>query len=82
MTLKTGLMMLKMQLCITGVNYILNQIKSLFIVTSSQHMSRCVQYIKIENKNTILLFFFCIFDPINTALMSRRDFFKKHKNSY
>ncbi len=58
MTLKTGVMMLKIQLCITAINYIL-------------------LYIKIENSyfycNNIKQYY-CIFDQINVALLSIRNF--------
>ncbi len=69
MTLKTGVMMLKIQLCFTEINYI-------------------VEYIKIENcyfKSqyfTELLLFFCIFDQIDTALMSIRNVFKKKQKKH
>ncbi len=51
---------------ITGINYIL-------------------KYIQIQNRSlkcNISQFycFYCIFNQINAALKSRRDFFQKHKN--
>ncbi len=59
-TLKTGVMMLKIQLRITEINYIL-------------------QYIQTENFFNCNNFsqYYCIYQ-INTALVSRRDFFQKH----
>ncbi len=56
--------MLKIQLCITGINYTLKyiQIEKLF-------------YILIIFHN--ITAFFCIFNNINAALVSRRDFFQK-----
>ncbi len=52
MTLKSGLMMLKIQLCVTGINQILKQI---------QIENRTV--IKI----VIIYSLYCIFDQINAA---------------
>ncbi len=63
-TLKTGVMMLKIQLCFTGINCILKYIK---------------QETNIRNYNNISQYyiFFLYFDQINTALMSRRVSIKK-----
>ncbi len=61
-TLKTRVSMLKIQLCITGINYILKYIK----------------IVNILNRNNILQNdFFCIFDRIDTALMSIRNIIYK-----
>ncbi len=61
MTLKTGGMMLKIQLWITGINYILQYI----------HIEDgCVKFTNITNSVVF-------FDQINAALVSRRDFFQK-----
>ncbi len=72
-------MMLKIQLWITGINYILKytQIEN--------------SYFKLMFLNIILnnisqyYFYYCIFDQINAVLVSRRDFQKhdkiKHLNS-
>ncbi len=59
-TLKTGVMMLKIQRCVTVINYSLKYIK----------IGKISQY----------YIFFCIFDQINTALMSRRDSLKNIKS--
>ncbi len=61
MTLKTEVMMLKIQLYITGINYIL------------QYSNIEIIYFKLYSYFTILLFY-CIFDQIKAALMSIRDF--------
>ncbi len=63
-TLKTGVMMLKIQLCFTGINCILKYIK---------------QETNIRNRNNISQYYclFLYFDQINTALMSRRASIKK-----
>ncbi len=62
---ESGVMMLKIQLCFTGINYIL-------------------KYFKIENglnfSNISQNYSLCIFDQINAALMSIRNFFKNIKN--
>ncbi len=60
-TLKTGVMMLKIQLCITGINYISKYI-------------RIENFIKIVTSFTIFLFL-SVYDQINAALASIRDFF-------
>ncbi len=57
-TLKTGVMMLKIQFYITGINYILQYIK----IENS--------YLKLYKYFTMLLFF----NQINAAFVSRRDF--------
>ncbi len=46
-----------------------------------------LKYFKIENiflKNNISNYycFYCIFDQINAALVSRRDFLQKHKKTF
>ncbi len=63
-TLKTGVMMLKIQLRITGINCILKYIK---------------QETNIRNCNNIKKYYsiFLYFNQINTALMSRRESIKK-----
>uniref|UniRef100_A0A9J7ZZD1 Tc1-like transposase DDE domain-containing protein n=1 Tax=Cyprinus carpio carpio TaxID=630221 RepID=A0A9J7ZZD1_CYPCA len=58
-------MMRKIQLCITGINYILKYIKI------ENH------YLNYNTSPQYYSFFFYISDQINSALMSRRDFFKK-----
>ncbi len=62
----TGVMMLKIQFCITGINYILKYttIKNVFLIVIIFHNS-C---------------FYCITHQINTALVSIWDFFQKHLN--
>ncbi len=59
-TLKTGVMLLKTQRCVTKISYILNVYSNtkpiLEIAIISQYYS-----------------FFCVFDQINTALMSIKD---------
>ncbi len=61
-TLKTGVMMLKIQLRFKGINYIL-----IYILKKTSDL----------NSNTISQFycFYCISDQINVALVSRRDLF-------
>ncbi len=63
-TLKTGVMMQKIQLCFTGINCILKYIK---------------QETNIRNYNNISQYycFFLYFDQINTALMSRASIKKQ-----
>ncbi len=63
-TLKTGVMMLKIQLWSQKLNYILKYIK----------IKNC--YLNCNNISQNI-FFFCIFNQIDAALMSRRHFFKK-----
>ncbi len=69
MTLKTGVMMLKIQLRITEINYILKyiQIESSYLNSKNISQYYC---------------FYCILDKINAGLVSRRDFFKKKSQSY
>ncbi len=67
-TLKTGVMMLKIQRCVTEINYNLKYIKIENIILNCNNISQ---------NNSI---FFCNFDQIDTALMSRRNFFKNIKN--
>ncbi len=56
-TVKTGVMMLKIQLCITGINYILKYKTGILNCNiNSQYQ--------------------CIFDQINTGLLSITDFSK------
>ncbi len=64
MTLKTGVIMLKIQLCITGINYILKYNK----------IENCS--FKLQLYFTILLFL-AYFNQTNTALLSLRDFIIK-----
>ncbi len=59
-TLKTGVMMLKIQLRITEINYILPDI----------NIENC--YFKFYNIFTILFYFYCISEHINASLVSRR----------
>ncbi len=74
MTLKTGVMMLKIQLCITGINYtyIINMNLKYICLFKIEN-----GYFKLYTFFTILLFY-CIFDQINTVLMSIRDLFQKY----
>ncbi len=58
--------MLKIQLCITGINYILKYIKIE------------INYFKLQYYFTILMFY-CIFDQTNGTLLSIIGFFPKHK---
>ncbi len=58
-TLKTGVIMLKIQLCITGINYIVKYIQ---IVNSLNY-----------NKISQCYSFYCIIDQINAALVNIRD---------
>ncbi len=65
MTLKAGVMMLIIQLCIMGINYIL----------------KCITIKKTVdlNCNNISRFysFYCTFNQITAALVSRKYFFQK-----
>ncbi len=63
MTLNTGVMMLKIQLYIIGITYILNK------------YSNKNYYLKFVEHFTILLLY-CIFDQINVALVTIRDIFQ------
>ncbi len=63
-TLKTGVMMLKIQLRITGINYILTYIHVKPAIINCTNISKCYC-------------FYCIFDQINATLMSIWHFFKK-----
>ncbi len=63
----TGVMMLKIQLCITGINYIL---KCINIKNS---------YFKFCNNISQYYSFYCIFDEMNTVLVIIKDFFHKSK---
>jgi len=63
-TLKTGVMMLKNKLCITGINYILQCIKIE------------ISYFKLRYFSILL--FLQYFDQRNASLVSIRYFFKKH----
>ncbi len=60
-TLKTGVMMLKIQLRITEINYSLPDI----------NIENC--YFKFYNIFTILFYFYCISEHINAALVSGRE---------
>ncbi len=62
-TLKTGVMMLKMQLCITGKKLILKY----------THTKKTV----VLNCNTISQYYcvYCIFEHINVVLMSKRNIY-------
>ncbi len=60
--------MLKIQLCFTGIHYILKFIK----------IEKC--YFKLQYNFTKFLFFSVVFFQINAALMSIRHFFKNIKN--
>ncbi len=51
---------------ITGINYILKYIKIETVILNCNNISR-----------NNLDFFFCIFNQRDTALMTRRNFFKK-----
>ncbi len=62
MTLKTGIMMLHIQLCLTGINCIL--------IENS--------YFKLQSYFTILLYFNCIFYQINAAMVRKIDMFGRH----
>ncbi len=64
MTLKTGVIMLKIQLCITEINYILKYNK----------IENCS--FKLQLYFTILLFL-AYFNQTNTALLSLREFIIK-----
>ncbi len=55
-------MMLKIQICITGINY--------FKIYS--HRKQLIEIVIIFHNITV---FYCIFGQINAALMSRRDLF-------
>ncbi len=65
MTLKTGVKMLKLQLCITGINNI------------SEYIKRENVSFKFKNYFTILLFLL-YFYLINPALVSIIEFFQKY----
>ncbi len=64
-TLKTGVKMLKIQRCVTEINYSLKCIKIETIVLCC---NKILQY-------------YCIFDQINAALTSIRDLFESMKGS-
>ncbi len=64
-TLKTAVMMLKIQLRITGINYILQYIQIRKVILNGKNIS---QY------NCFTVFF----KQINIALVSRREFFQKY----
>ncbi len=68
-TLETVVMMLKIQLCFTGINYIFKYIQIENVIL---------------NCNNILQYYvsYCIFDQINAALFIIRDLFQKHKKYY
>ncbi len=68
-TLKTGVMMLQIQRCITEINYTLKYIK---IETGILNCNNISQY----------YCFSVFFIKLNAALMTRRNFFKKYKKSY
>ncbi len=59
-------MMLKIQLCITEINYILKYIQIE------------IKYFKLQYYFTVLMFY-CIFDQTNGTLLSIIGFFSKHK---
>ncbi len=59
-TLKTGVMLLKIQLCITGINYILKYVN--IILETILNVNNISQYYR----------FYSIFDQINAALVSVR----------
>ncbi len=63
-TLKTGVMMLEIQLRITEINDSLTDI----------HIKQQTAILKLNN----ISYFDCIFVQINAALVSRREFFQKH----
>ncbi len=63
MTLKTGVMMLTLQLCITGIN------------KKCKYRKQFLWIIIFYN----ITIFTVVFDQINAALVSKRDF-QKHKN--
>ncbi len=62
MTLKTGVMMLKIQLCFTGIHF------------KIENQYRSCNSLRVQN---ITGFIFLYFDQINKALMSICDFIKK-----
>ncbi len=67
MTLKTGVVMLKIQLCLTEINIFLKYIQIEVILNCG----------KFHNITVCTVFFYCISDQINAALVSIRDFFQK-----
>ncbi len=64
MTLKTEVVMMKIQLCFTGINYILKYIKQ---ETNGRNCNNISQYYS----------FFLYFDQINRALLSIGESIKK-----
>ncbi len=65
MTLNTAVMKLKILPSITGINYIFKYITTVFLNVKNISQYYCLN---------------CIFDQINAALLSRRNFFQKLKN--
>ncbi len=63
---------MKIQLCFTGINYILKYIKIETVINNINNV--------INNISQNYRVFFCIFNQINTALMSIRNFIKYIKN--
>ncbi len=63
-TLKTGVMMLKIQLRITGINYILQNI----FTHKTKVIVKCI--------NITHYYWLSCFDKINAGWVNRRDFFK------
>ncbi len=72
-----AVMMLKIQLCITEINYILKHTKiEKKVILNCNNISQYYGFIKIFK--TILLFYYIF--VINAALSSIRYFFQKQKN--
>ncbi len=65
-TLKTEVMMLKIQLCITEINDILQYIQIVILNCNNNLQHYC---------------FYCIYNQINATLVSRKDFFWEKKNN-
>ncbi len=61
MTLKTGVIMLKIQLCITEINYILQYIHIEFFL-----FFNCINILQYHN-----LYLYCIFDHINEKVFGQ-----------
>ncbi len=64
----TGVMMFKIQLCITEIHYIFKVVFTTETIILNCNTGNTAQYYGF----VFLFFFFCIFDQINEGLMSKR----------
>jgi len=60
------------------VNKLLFWIRLIAINRLTAQIKIEISYFKLQKYFTILLYFTVLFDQINAALVSRRDFFQKH----